>query len=70
MHEDLLKGKWNTLRKKIKRNWKLKEADILQISGSEENLVKLLQEKFGYSKKQAEQEYHDFIICFECRHIE
>jgi len=62
MNEDILKGKWHELKGGVKAKWgKLTDDDLISMDGKVENLVALLQEKYGYSKEQAEEEYKGFI---------
>ncbi len=62
MNEDVLKGKWKELKGRVKEKWgKLTDDDITQVEGNKEKLLGLLQQKYGYAKDKAEQEYTDFI---------
>jgi len=62
MNEDILKGKWKEIKGEIKEKWgKLTDDDLTQIEGKEEQLVGLLQKRYGYAKEKAEQEYKGFI---------
>jgi len=70
MHADLLRGKWNRLRRHVKRKWNLSEDELEQIEGQEDKLLDLLQRRFGLTRERAQQEYNDFIIIFERRHLE
>ena len=69
MHADLLKGKWEQLKRRVKEKWDLTEHELEQIGGDEEILLDLLQKKLGYSKDQAEDVYHAFIVRYERRHL-
>jgi uncharacterized protein YjbJ (UPF0337 family) len=62
MNEDVLKGKWKEIKGRVKENWgKLTDDDLTQVEGNKEKLLGLLQQKYGYAKDKAEQEYKDFI---------
>ena len=62
MNEDVLKGKWKEIKGGVKEKWgKLTEDDLIQVEGNKEKLLGLLQQKYGYAKEKAEQEYDDFI---------
>jgi uncharacterized protein YjbJ (UPF0337 family) len=62
MNEDVLKGKWKEIKGGVKEKWgKLTEDDLTQVEGNQEKLLGLLQQKYGYAKDKAEQEYKDFI---------
>ena len=69
MHADLLKGKWDQLKRRVKAKWNLSDIDLAQVEGNEEELLELLQRRFGYSKDKAEDEYHNFIVRYERRHL-
>ncbi len=70
MHADLLRGKWSRLRRHVKRKWNLSEDELEQVEGQEDKLLELLQRRFGLTREKAQQEYNDFIIIFERRHLE
>ncbi len=62
MNEDVLKGKWNELKGRVKENWgKLTDDDLTAVEGKKEKLLGILQQKYGYAKDKAEQEYNSFI---------
>ncbi len=61
MNNDTLKGQWHQLKGKIKQNWsKLTDDDMLKAEGKSEELVGRLQERYGYSKEKAQQEWKKF----------
>jgi len=62
MNEDILKGKWKEIKGEVKQKWgKLTDDDITRIEGKQEQLVGLLQKRYGYAKEKAEEEYQGFI---------
>jgi uncharacterized protein YjbJ (UPF0337 family) len=62
MYEDVLKGKWKEIKGGVKAKWgKLTDDDITQVEGNKEKLLGLLQQRYGYAKDKAEQEYSDFM---------
>jgi uncharacterized protein YjbJ (UPF0337 family) len=62
LNEDVLKGKWKEIKGGVKEKWgKLTDDDLTRVEGSKEKLLGLLQQKYGYAKDKAEQEYKDFI---------
>jgi uncharacterized protein YjbJ (UPF0337 family) len=62
MNEDILKGKWKEIKGEVKAKWgKLTDDDLTAVEGKKEKLLGLLQQKYGYAKDKAEQEYKDFI---------
>jgi uncharacterized protein YjbJ (UPF0337 family) len=70
MYADLLRGKWTRLRRHVKRKWNLSDIELDQIEGREDKLLEILQNRFGLSRDKAEQEYNEFIVVFERRHLE
>lgn len=62
MNEDILKGKWKEIKGSVKEKWgKLTDDDLIEVEGTQERLLGILQTKYGYSKDKAEQEYKRFI---------
>lgn len=62
MNEDILKENWYELEGGVKARWgKITSDDLIAVDGKVENLVGLLQTKYGYSKDKAEEEYKGFI---------
>lgn len=56
-----LKGRWNQIKGEAKRQWgKLTDDDLTRIEGDYDKLVGLIQQKYGYSRSQAEQEVNSF----------
>ena len=57
MNSDTLKGQWMQIKGKIRQQWgKLTDDDITQIQGNAEQLIGKLQERYGYSREQAQRE--------------
>jgi len=62
MSEDILKGKWKELKGSVKEKWGvLTDDDVTEVAGKTEKLVGILQEKYGYSKDKAQEEYNKFM---------
>jgi uncharacterized protein YjbJ (UPF0337 family) len=62
MNEDILKGKWQEIKGRIKEKWgKLTDNDLGEIEGNGEKLLGLLQKKYGYIRDKAEPEYKDTV---------
>ncbi|MBE0687297.1 MAG: CsbD family protein [Anaerolineaceae bacterium] len=58
MNNDIFAGKWKQLRGEVKVWWgKLTDDDLDKVEGNYEKLVGLLQEKYGYTREQAEEEW-------------
>jgi uncharacterized protein YjbJ (UPF0337 family) len=61
MNSDTLKGQWHQVKGEIKTQWgKLTDSDLDQIEGNGEKLIGKIQERYGYAKDRAEQEFRDF----------
>ncbi|HLX63438.1 MAG TPA: CsbD family protein [Planctomycetota bacterium] len=57
MNKDIAAGKWKQMQGRFKQWWgKLTDDDIETIEGNYDKLVGKLQERYGYSREQAEQE--------------
>ena len=65
MDWDQIKGNWTEVTDKIKLTWgKLSEQDLTAIAGRREQLSRLLQEKYGYDKVDAENKVDQFAHWF------
>jgi uncharacterized protein YjbJ (UPF0337 family) len=65
MNQDILKGKWNQLKGKVKERWgKLTDDELDVIEGNAEQLAGKVQEHYGKSREQAEKEVKEF--CNSC----
>ncbi len=62
MNSDILSGMWKQMRGQVKQTWgKLTDNDLQQIDGNRDKLVGKLQERYGISKDQANQEVDRFL---------
>ena len=69
MNEAILEGKWKQFRGKVKEQWgDLTDDELDEIDGRRDQLVGLLQEKYGYSLARAEDEFDDFIDSLDDRY--
>jgi uncharacterized protein YjbJ (UPF0337 family) len=58
MNNDIFQGKWKQMRGQAKVWWgKLTDDDLEKVGGNVDKLIGLLQEKYGYTRQQAEDEY-------------
>ena len=58
MNNNILEGKWKQIRGQAKNWWgKLTDDDLEKVGGQYDKLIGLLQEKYGYTQVQAEEEY-------------
>lgn len=61
MNREQFEGSWHQLKGKIKEKWgKLTDDDIAVINGKYEQFIGKLQQKYGYSKEQAEKESNNW----------
>ncbi len=61
MNSDQFEGKWKQLKGSVKQQWgKLTDDDLTTISGKKDELIGRLQERYGYTKEQAQQEANAF----------
>jgi uncharacterized protein YjbJ (UPF0337 family) len=57
MNWDQIAGNWKQFKGHVKEKWgKLTDDDLGVIEGKKDQLVGRLQERYGYSKEQAEKE--------------
>jgi uncharacterized protein YjbJ (UPF0337 family) len=67
-NRDVLQGKWKQIRGKVKAQWaQIADRDLDKIMGKREQLVGLIQEKYGYTKQKAEQEVDYFLKKMDLR---
>lgn len=66
MNRDVLEGNWKQLRGEILRQWgKLTDDEVDQVKGNALELAGLLQERYGYTKEQAEERLHSLVESVE-----
>ena len=59
---DILQGKWHELKGQAKQQWgKLTDDDMTKMSGKQEELSGLLQQRYGYRKEKAETEINTWL---------
>lgn len=62
MNWDQIEGNWKQFKGKAKQQWsKLTDDDIGRLSGKREELVGVVQERYGYQKEQAEKEIDNWL---------
>jgi uncharacterized protein YjbJ (UPF0337 family) len=61
MNADQIEGNWKQLKGKMREKWgKLTDSDWEQVAGKKDQLLGRLQERYGYTREQAERDYEDF----------
>lgn len=62
MNEDILQGKWKQLKGQVQRKWgELTNDDLDRIAGRREELVGIIQERYGRAHEEAEREVDEFL---------
>jgi uncharacterized protein YjbJ (UPF0337 family) len=62
LNTDVLQGKWKQIRGKVTEQWgDINDRDLDKIEGKREQLVGLVQEKYGYTKGKAGREVDVFL---------
>lgn len=57
MNSDQFEGKWKQLKGSVKQRWaKLTDDDVTGLSGQKDQLIGKLQERYGITREQAENE--------------
>lgn len=60
MNQDIFEGKWKEMRGQVKSWWgKLTDDDLERVDGKTDQLIGVLQQKYGYTKEQAEKELNE-----------
>ena len=60
MNQDVFEGKWKEMRGQVKEWWgELTNDDLDRIDGKADQLIGALQQKYGYTKEQAEKELNE-----------
>jgi len=61
-NEDILQGKWKQLKGNVRKQWgNFTNDDIDRIQGTQEELIGLLQERYGYERAHAEKELRNWL---------
>ncbi len=62
MNQDILQGKWKQLKGRVRQQWAdLTDDDLAHVEGSYEELVGVVQEKYGRTRAEAEAEVNEFL---------
>lgn len=57
-----IQGKWKQLSGDVKRHWgKLTDDDLQVVEGNRQHLVGKIQERYGVSKEEAENQVDDWL---------
>jgi uncharacterized protein YjbJ (UPF0337 family) len=59
MNQDIFEGRWKEMRGQVKEWWgELTDDDLERVEGKADQLIGLLQKKYGYSKEHAQKEFN------------
>jgi uncharacterized protein YjbJ (UPF0337 family) len=59
---DVVKGKWKELKGEARQQWgKLTDDDWQQVAGEKDKLVGKLQQRYGWSREEAERNADDYF---------
>jgi uncharacterized protein YjbJ (UPF0337 family) len=68
MDQDVLRVKWKQFRNELNYQWnQLTPGDLDQVNGKRDNLVFLLEHRYGYARRRAEREVDLAVSEFEDR---
>jgi len=66
MDKDVLRAKWKHFRSELNYQWtELTSSELDQVDGKRDNLVFLLEHRYGYARRRAEREVDLFVSEFE-----
>ena len=66
MNKDIYEGKWKEMRGQVKEWWgKITDDDLERVGGKYDQLVGVIQEKYGYTRERVENEFNDRLAKFE-----
>ena len=69
MNEDILKGQWKQIRGQMKEWWDvLTDDDLDKINGQRDQLIGILQQKYGYDQAGADLEIINWLREVETKH--
>ncbi len=69
MSNDILEGRWKQMRGSAKEWWgKLTDSDLDRIAGKRDQLVGVLQEKYGYTHEKAGNEIDRRLKEYDQKH--
>ena len=66
MNWDQVKGNWKQFTGKVKEKWgKLTDDDLTTAGGQRDQMLGILQKRYGYAKEQAERELDEFATALK-----
>lgn len=68
MNEDIFEGKWKEMKGQVKEWWgELTDDDLDRVGGKKDQLVGIVQQKYGYTKEEAEEEVNQKLEAAKTR---
>ena len=62
MNWDQVEGKWKQMKGSMREKWgQLTDSDFEQIAGNKDKFVGRLQERYGYTREQADKELSEWM---------
>jgi len=62
MNRDVLEGQWKQVKGKVKQQWgRLTDDELDMVNGRYDELAGLIQERYGYSREEADNELDMFL---------
>lgn len=62
MNKDILEGNWKQLRGRVQEWWgNLTDDDLDKIEGRSDRLLGVLQQRYGYTRQEAEASIREFL---------
>ena len=62
MNWDAVKGQWKQMKGEMRKQWgKLTDDDYQQIAGEKDKLIGKLQERYGWSRQEAERSADEYF---------
>ncbi len=62
MAQDQVEGNWKKISGELKNQWgKITDDELKEADGSRIKIIGILQEKYGYAKRKAEEELENFL---------
>lgn len=67
MNWDQIEGKWKQLRGKVQEKWgELTDDDLDKFQGKRDQMVGIVQNRYGVAKEEAERQVNDFATNCDC----
>lgn len=69
MNRDVLKGQWKQIKGRIQEEWgDLTNDDVDRVNGNFNQLVGVLQERYGLAREEAEEQIDEFLSGYHREH--